>query len=110
MLFGLLRALPQPDRAAPVRAFQVARRLPKAAFQRLLGGVEFAARLVRERAGGAFDPEVAACLAGAAGEILALDEHESAWEERLACEPDPQLMLAVDGSTARSPRWAASRT
>ena len=45
-----------------------------AAFQRLLGGEERAARVVRERAGQAFDPEVAACLADDAGEILALDE------------------------------------
>jgi hypothetical protein len=30
-LFGLLRALPQPDRAAPVRALQVARGLPRLA-------------------------------------------------------------------------------
>ena len=159
VFFGLLRALPQPDRAASVRAFQTARGLPKmareqrphltamcevagmlaggvglpqsvagllaylterwdgwgplhrakgeeiplpirivhvsvdAAFQRLLGGVEHAVRLVRGRAGHAFDPEVAACLADGAEEILALDEHESAWDETLAREPGPPLML-----------------
>lgn len=158
-LTGLLRALPQPDRAAPVRALQVARRLPKmareqrphltamcevagmladgvgvppsvpgllahlterwdgkgplrrahgdeiplpmrivhvavdAAFQRLLGGVEHSVRLVRERAGHAFDPEVAACLADEAEEILALDENASAWDQTLAFEPPPPLML-----------------
>ena len=160
VLSGLLRALPQPERAAPVRAFQVARGLPKlareqrphltamcevagmvaggvglspsvvdlltyltdrwdgrgplrraqgeaipvpmrivhvardAAFQRLLGGVELAARLVRERAGHAFDPEVAGCLADHADEILALDERASAWEQTLAGEPGsrPTLM------------------
>jgi hypothetical protein len=163
VLSGLLRALPQPDRAVPLRAFHVARGLPKlarerrphlaamcevagmlaggvglppsvqgllaylmerwdgrgplrrgkgeeiplpmrivhvavdAAFQRVLGGAEHAARVVRERAGGAFDPEVAACLSGAAGEILALDEHESAEEEALAREPRPPLMLTGDG-------------
>jgi len=31
VLSGLLRALPEPDRAAPVRAFQVARGLPRMA-------------------------------------------------------------------------------
>jgi HD-GYP domain-containing protein (c-di-GMP phosphodiesterase class II) len=159
VLLGLLRALPEPDRSAPVRAFQVARGLPRlareqrphltascevagmlavevgvppsvagllaylterwdgrgplrrakgegiplqmrivhvavdAAFQRLLGGVERAARLVRERAGHAFDPEVAACLADGAEEILTLGEHESAWDETLAREPYPRLML-----------------
>ena len=41
-----------------------------AAFQRLLGGEERVVRLVRERAGHAFDPQVAACLAGdAAGSL-----------------------------------------
>lgn len=159
---GLLRALPQPDRAAPVRALQVARRLPKmareqrpqltamcelagkladglglppsvqgllahlterwdgkgplrrargdeiplpmrivhvavdAAFQRLLGGVEHAMRLVRERAGRAFDPEVAACLTDEAKEILALDERASAWDETLGFEPPPPLTLQED--------------
>ena len=159
VLSGLLRALPEPDRAAPVRAFQVARGLPKlareqrphltamcevagmlaggvglppsvagllaylterwdgwgplrrakgeeiplpmrivhvavdAAFQRLLGGVEHAVRLARDRAGHAFDPEVAACMAEGAEEILALDEHVSAWDETIAREPGRPLML-----------------
>ena len=159
---GLLRALPEPDRSAPVRAFQMARGLPRmareqrphitamcevagmlagaiglpasvagllaylmerwdgwgplrrargeeiprpmrivhvavdAAFQRLLGGEESAVRVVRERAGHAFDPEVAACLTDGAEEILALDEHESAWDETLASEPGPPLLLVGD--------------
>jgi HD-GYP domain-containing protein (c-di-GMP phosphodiesterase class II) len=163
VVFGLLRALPQPDSAAPVRAFQVARGLPRlaremrleltaacevagmlasgmglppsvagllgylterwdgrgplrrakgeqiplpmrivhvatdAALQRLLGGAERAVRLLRERAGGAFDPEVATCLADHADEILARDEQESAWQEILAREPRPPLMLAGEG-------------
>jgi HD-GYP domain-containing protein (c-di-GMP phosphodiesterase class II) len=60
----------------------------------VLGGDERVVRLVRERAGHAFDPEVAACLLGDAERILALDAHASVWEETLACEPDPPLMLA----------------
>jgi hypothetical protein len=67
-----------------------------AAFQRLLEGAERAVRLLRERAGGAFDPEVAVCLADHATEILALDEQES-WQETLAREPGPPLMLTGDG-------------
>jgi len=66
-----------------------------AAFQRLVGGEERVVRLVRERAGHAFDPQLAACLAGDAARILAL-EQASAWEETLACEPHPRLWLEGD--------------
>jgi len=159
VLTGLIRALPEPESPAPVRALQVARRLPRiarvqrphftamcevaqmladgvglpssiagllahlterwdgkgplrrakgeeiplpmrivhvavdATFQRWLGGVERAARLASERAGGGLDPEVAACLADDAEEILALDPEASAWDEVLACEPEPRLTL-----------------
>jgi HD-GYP domain-containing protein (c-di-GMP phosphodiesterase class II) len=74
----------------PVRIASVAR---DAAFQRELGGVELAARVVRERAGGAFDPDVAIPLADAAGELLALEADAPAWEETLAREPGPRLTL-----------------
>jgi HD-GYP domain-containing protein (c-di-GMP phosphodiesterase class II) len=83
----------------PVRIVHVAR---DAAFQRMLGGTEFAAHVIRERAGGAFDPEIAARLADGAAEILALDA-ASAWEETLAREPGPRLMLegaAIDRALA----------
>jgi HD-GYP domain-containing protein (c-di-GMP phosphodiesterase class II) len=73
----------------PVRIASVAR---DAAFQRLLGGAEFAAGMVRKRAGGAFDPAVATQFADAATELLALDD-ASVWEETLACEPGPWLAL-----------------
>ena len=74
----------------PVRIAHVAR---DAAFQRMLGGEELAARVVRKRAGGAFDPAVATRLADEAAEILALDADVSAWEMTLACEPGPRLTL-----------------
>jgi HD-GYP domain-containing protein (c-di-GMP phosphodiesterase class II) len=64
-----------------------------AAFQQLLGGDEYAARVVRERAGHAFDPAIATLLADEARELLALDAADSAWEEALGCEPFPQLLL-----------------
>jgi HD-GYP domain-containing protein (c-di-GMP phosphodiesterase class II) len=159
LLSGLVRALPPPESAGPVRVLQTARGLPRmartarpqftamcevaqiladgvglppsvqglfdhlfgrwdgkdplarakgdeiplpiriahvavdAAFQRLLGGEEHAAHVIRERAGHAFDPEVAACLTENAGEILALDTEASAWDEVLAREPHPRLTL-----------------
>ena len=83
----------------PVRIVHVAR---DAAFQRMLGGDEYAARVVGERAGHAFDPDVAAFLDEAA-EILALDTSVSAWEETLAAEPRPWLTLqgeAIDRALA----------
>jgi HD-GYP domain-containing protein (c-di-GMP phosphodiesterase class II) len=157
VLAGLVRALPGPENAAPVRAIQIARRLPRmartarphftalcevaemlaegvglpssmqgllaylterwdgkgplgrakgeqiplpmrivhvavdATFQRLLRGDEHAARIVRERAGTGFDPEVAACLADNGEEILAIDPE--VWDEVLAREPHPRLTL-----------------
>jgi HD-GYP domain-containing protein (c-di-GMP phosphodiesterase class II) len=159
VLGGLLRALPPPESAGPVRTLQAARRLPRmarsarpqftamcevaqmladgvglppsvqgllahlserwdgkgplgrakgdeiplpmrivpvaadAALQRLLGGKEHAARVVRDRAGQAFDPEVAACLADDAEEILALDTQASVWDDVLSREPTPHLIL-----------------
>jgi HD-GYP domain-containing protein (c-di-GMP phosphodiesterase class II) len=83
-----------------VRIVHVAR---DAAFQRMLGGGEFAARIVRERAGGAFDPVIGGLLADEATKILALDTGTSAWKETLACEPRPWLTLqgeAIDAALA----------
>ena len=80
-----------------------------AAFQLLLGDPERVVRLVRERAGHAFDPQVAACLAGDAERILALDAQGSVWEETLACEPHPRLLLegeAVDRGIAAMGNFA----
>jgi HD-GYP domain-containing protein (c-di-GMP phosphodiesterase class II) len=159
VMSGLLRALPAPESAGPVRALQAARGLPRmarsvrpqftamcevaqmlaegvglppsvqgllahmferwdgkgplgrtkgheiplpmrivhvavdAALQRVLGGAEQAARTVRDRAGSGFDPEVAACLAGDAERILALDAEASVWDEVLSREPTPHLTL-----------------
>ena len=74
----------------PMRIAHVAR---DAAFQCMLGGDEFAAQIVRGRAGGAFDPDVAKAFADHAAEILAFDPNTSAWQETLACEPQPNLRL-----------------
>ena len=77
--------IPLPMRIVPVAV--------DAAFQRMLGGEERVVRLTRERAGHAFDPDVAACLIDHAGEILGMDENASAWGETLSREPGPQLLL-----------------
>jgi HD-GYP domain-containing protein (c-di-GMP phosphodiesterase class II) len=156
---GLLRALPDPERAAPVRVIQTARRLPKAArtgkphltalcqvaqmlserlglprsvqelfallterwdgksqlrrakgeeiplalrivhvardaaFQRVLGGVDFATRIVRERVGRAFDPDVAGAFLKEPGAMLEIDAGTPVWEDALDCEPFPRLTL-----------------
>jgi HD-GYP domain-containing protein (c-di-GMP phosphodiesterase class II) len=75
----------------PVRIVHVAR---DATFQAAVGGVEHAARVVSERAGKAFDPEVAACLVEGARELLALDEAGgSVWEQVLELEPPPWMWL-----------------
>ena len=168
-LSGIVRALPTPGSSAPLRAIQIARRLPKAArerdphlaaicevaqmlserlglpkpvgelfvhlterwdgkgylrrakgeeiplplritqvardatLQRMVGGDELAVRMVSERAGHAFDPEVASCLADSAGEIFAHVDEAPAWDETLAREPRPPLTLegeAIDRALA----------
>ena len=174
-LLGLLRALPEPGRAAPVRAAQVVRALPRlareqgseiaaacevaemlarglgvpppaagllayvterwdghgplgrahgegiplpmrivavamdAALQRVLAGPESAARLVRERAGKAFDPDVAMCLADHADEILAMRRSprgRRSWRG----SRNPRSCSRGLRSIARSRRWGASPT
>jgi HD-GYP domain-containing protein (c-di-GMP phosphodiesterase class II) len=74
----------------PVRIAHVAR---DAAFQGMLGGTDHAARVIRERAGRAFDPVVAMQLADDAPELLAEGDSESAWDETMAAESAPQLFL-----------------
>ena len=77
----------------PLRIAHVA---DDAAFQQLVGGDELAARVVRERAGRAFDPAIAVVLADHAAELLAPAGDASVWEQTLACEPAP--MLTLDGA------------
>jgi HD-GYP domain-containing protein (c-di-GMP phosphodiesterase class II) len=74
-----------------------------AAFQRLRGGVDAAAAIVASRGGKAFDPAVAAALAGSAAEVLEVEPGRSAWDEALAWEPEPHLRLegpAIDEALA----------
>jgi HD-GYP domain-containing protein (c-di-GMP phosphodiesterase class II) len=90
----------------PMRIVHVA---TDAALQRCLGGVEYAMGIIRGRAGHAFDPEVAACLVEDGAAILALDDSASAWDEVLAVEPSPPLILegdALDRGLAAMGRFA----
>jgi HD-GYP domain-containing protein (c-di-GMP phosphodiesterase class II) len=91
---GPLRRAKQEEIPLPMRIVHVA---TDAALQRHIGGVDHAVRLVRARGGHAFDPEVTACLADDGAEILALDARASAWEEVLALEPPPGLMVEGEG-------------
>jgi HD-GYP domain-containing protein (c-di-GMP phosphodiesterase class II) len=85
-----------PGRAAgdeiplAVRIAHVAR---DASVQRLLGGTDHAARVVGERAGGAFDPTVAGVLANGASDLLDAGAGAAAWAATLDAEPHPHLTL-----------------
>ncbi len=85
----------QPGRAKgdeiplPMRITHVAR---DATFQRMLGGADRAMAVVRRRAGHAFDPDVVAALGDETAGLPAIDA-ASAWDETLASEPKPYLLL-----------------
>ena len=87
---GPLRRAGAEEVPLPIRVMHVAR---DAVFQGRRGGPEFVAEVIGERAGGAFDPEIANCLASKAPELLAIDPDRSTWEEVLAAEPAPAATL-----------------
>lgn len=69
-----------------------------AAYQNLMGGPEHAARVIRERAGHAFDPEVADVLAASASDLLSTGEDTTTvWKSVLDAEPKPHLVLDESG-------------
>jgi HD-GYP domain-containing protein (c-di-GMP phosphodiesterase class II) len=84
-----------------VRIVQVAR---DAWFQSMVGGSpRYAARVIRRRGGGAFDPAIARPLADEPDALLGTEAAPDAWEQTLACEPAPQLVLggeAIDRALA----------
>lgn len=89
--YGLLRRAQGDEIPLALRIGHVAR---DAAYQRLLGGDEYAADVVRERAGDAFDPGVANLFADNATTVTAaIAASGSAWEATLAAEPSPRLAL-----------------
>lgn len=67
-----------------------------AVFQAMLGGGNYAAGVIGGRAGGAFDPEIAALIRESAAELLGLGEEGSIWDMVLAAEPAPHLPLEDD--------------
>ena len=73
----------------PMRIVHVAR---DATFQRMLGGAEHAASVIRRRGGHAFDPDIVAAFGTDTAAIFAIDA-ASAWDETLAREPGPHVML-----------------
>lgn len=95
--WGAPRRAKRDEIPLPIRIVHVAR---DAAFQRMLRGNEFAADVVRHRAGSAFDPDVATLLADNATQIMDLEPDRSAWEATLACEPSPGLVLEGDAIDA----------
>lgn len=95
--------LGRAEREAVPLALRITHVAQDAAVQRMLVGEERAVRIVGERAGHAFDPEIASCLVDDASAILAVDPERSAWEETLAREPRPRLSLegeAIDRALA----------
>ncbi|MGH8949402.1 MAG: HD domain-containing phosphohydrolase, partial [Acidimicrobiia bacterium] len=92
---GILGRKAGDDIPIALRIVTVAR---DAAYQALLGGEEHAARVIRERAGHAFDPDVAEALSQNASEMLSTGEGASTvWDSVLAAEPEPRPTLDSDG-------------
>jgi len=88
---GILGRATGDEIPLPLRINSVAR---DAAYQRLLAGEERAIEVIQERAGKAFDPDIANAFAVQAAEVMAAaDAPESAWEATLAVEPKPWLTL-----------------
>ena len=82
------------DLPLALRVIHVAR---DATFQCQLGGPEYAATVVRERGGGALDPDVATLLADAADEVLSLPAGGSVWADTLSHEPGLTRLLHGPG-------------
>jgi HD-GYP domain-containing protein (c-di-GMP phosphodiesterase class II) len=79
-------------------ALRIATVARDAAYQTVIGGEEHAARVIRERAGHAFDPEIAETFSNSASEMLWTGENASTvWDSVLAAEPAPQLTLDSEG-------------
>ncbi len=89
--YGLLRRARGEEIPLALRIVHVAR---DAAYQRLIGGDEHAADIIRQRGGHAFDPVVATTFAQNATKIMAaVDTDGSAWEATLSAEPRPWPIL-----------------
>ncbi len=88
---GVLSRAGGEDVPLPLRIVHVAR---DAAYQRVVGGDDHAADVIRQRAGGAFDPAIANRFADQSAAVFAAAEGTgSVWEATLAAEPRPWLTL-----------------
>jgi HD domain len=104
---GPLRRAKGEQIPLPMRIVHVA---TDAALQWRVGGVEHAVRLMGERAGHAFDPQVAACVVDGGGEILALDDSASVWERSWPWSRPHRWCWSQRRSIARLGRWGTSPT
>jgi HD-GYP domain-containing protein (c-di-GMP phosphodiesterase class II) len=90
---GTPRGLGGEQLPVALRIMHVAR---DATFQCLLGGTDHVLRVMRDRSGKAFDPDVVTHLTESLPNILAFDDSSSVWAEMLAWEPQEMLMLRGD--------------
>ncbi|MPZ73740.1 MAG: HD domain-containing protein [Nitriliruptorales bacterium] len=89
--YGILRRAQGEEMPLALRIVHVAR---DAAYQRLIGGDEHAADIIRQRGGHAFDPVVATRFTQNAAKIMAaVDDCGSAWQATMTAEPRPWLIL-----------------
>jgi HD-GYP domain-containing protein (c-di-GMP phosphodiesterase class II) len=92
---GVLGRKAGDDIPMALRIVTVAR---DAAYQALIGGPDHAARTIQERAGHAFDPDVAEVLSHNASEMLSTGEDTpTVWDSILDAEPGPHLTLDPGG-------------
>lgn len=89
---SVLRRARGDDIPLAVRIFILCRDM---AFQRHIGGESHAIQVARERAGHAFDPDLAEAFISNAGKIFAAAEPaDPAWDAVLDAEPKPRNTLA----------------
>ena len=81
-----------------------------AAFHEFVGGIDAAARVIRERSGHAFDPAVANVLVEDPVGVLTVDDDAgSVWDVTLSLEPAPRLTIGpeeLDRALAAMGRFA----
>jgi HD-GYP domain-containing protein (c-di-GMP phosphodiesterase class II) len=91
---GFPSRIPAERVSVPARVVAVAE---TAEILTRLAGLEGARAAVAERAGRAFDPEIAACFRAHAPEIMETLDREDLWGEMLAAEPGPPARPDADG-------------
>lgn len=91
---SLLRRAGGDDIPLPIRIIHVGR---DATYQRLIGDDEYVISVIKDRAGGDFDPDIADVFLRDARELLGPPAPpETVWAETLEAEPGPALTLEGD--------------